>query len=351
MKFKQSRLLQVLYLFTFLSLLLPVSCALASTPVIIYLKGTCCAGKSTLMQLIEKTHPSIETVDEDAIAYETYEEAVSRKFPLEYESIAHAIAPGNRYHAIRAKDIFFNKTASEADCQVATIALDHIQNTLNHPSNRLWTKAINRRIQQKVLGKMRAALLQAKCVLLDSWDFTANQIQQVFPQTPVIRILLYCDFPAAYQRLLKRNREGIAKENIRANRYVLQLMGSFCSLYQISPKLSPYKIDKEMLNAAFDETALNLQNKKDVRQSIFTYEELSRQQFQKLREDFTSPFKEGCYEHFYIVPKEKQDLIIDNTYMETQQMMDSLIDFMQEYPRQEHGGVIKEYTSCQRGAL
>lgn len=331
MNFKKSKLLRVIYLLTFLGFLLPLHGTLASAPVIIYLKGTCCAGKSTLIQLLEKTHPHIETVDEDAIAYETYEEAISRKFPQEYESITHAIAPENLYHAICAKDVFFKKTANGADRQIATIALDHIQKTLNHPSNRLWAKAINRRIQQKVLGKMRTALLQTKCVLLDSWGFTADQIQHVFSEVPVIRILLYCDFPTAYQRLLKRNREGIAQENIRANRYVLQLMGSFCSLYQISHKLSPHKIDKEMLNAAFDEVDLNLLDKEDVEKSIFTYEELSRSQFQKLREDFTRPFKDGSSEDFYIAPKDRQDLIIDNTYLETQDVMD----------------FIQEYTSCQ----
>lgn len=88
----------------------------SKTPIIVYLKGTCCAGKSTLIQSIRQRWDNLEIVDEDPIVHRTFPDAVSLRFPVEYASIIKAIAEQNLYHALRAKDILFKKTATQEEC-------------------------------------------------------------------------------------------------------------------------------------------------------------------------------------------------------------------------------------------
>lgn len=300
-------------------------------PIIVYLKGTCCAGKSTLIQSIKQRWENLEIVDEDPIVHRTYPDAVALRFPIEYANIIKTIAEYNLYHALCAKDILFKKTATQEECIKASNALSFIQNELNQSQNLPWKEEVNEGIRREIIETIQLVLQNEKSVLLDSWYFTADQIQELFLATPVIRVMLYCPFPIAYERLLKRNKESMALENLQEKRYMNQLMGSFCSLYQISnqPSQPIQNINRQELDQIFDSIYLTLGNKNiNDQKQIFTFGELSRSQFQKLQIEFMQPFMEFESTNLYIAPKEKQDLIIDYTLGDTQKALDFLEDVM-----------------------
>lgn len=302
--------------------------------IIIYLKGSCCAGKSTLIHSIKQKWENWEIVDEDPIVRRTYPDAVVLRFPFEYACLIKAIDKQNLYHALRAKDILFKKTATQEECIKASNVLNAIQNELNQSQNLPWKKEVNERIRKEIIDTIQLALKNEKNVFLDSWYFTADQIQELFPKVSVIRVMLYCPFPIAYERFLKRNKESIAQENLQEKRYMNQLMGTFCSLYQMSdqPSQPIQNINRKELDPIFNSIYLTLKNEniQDQKQ-IFTFEELSQSQFQKFQTEFMQPFVELESPNLYISPKEKQDLIIDYSIGDTEKAVDLLEKIMDEY--------------------
>lgn len=299
----------------------------SKTPIIVYLKGTCCAGKSTLIQSIGQRWENLEIVDEDPIVHRTYPNAVALRFPTEYINIIKAIAEYNLYHALRQKDILFKKSATQEECIKASNAVSFIQNELNQSQNLLWKEEVNEEIRKEIIETIQLALQNKKNILLDSWYFTADQIQELFPTTPVVRVMLYCPFPIVYERLLKRNKDSIEQENLQEKRGMNQLMGSFCSLYQMSdqPAQPIQIINRQELDKIFNSVCLTLEceNIHDQEQ-IFTFGEYSQSRFQKLQTEFMQPFVELGSANLYISPKEKQDLIIDHATGDIEKALDLL---------------------------
>lgn len=66
----------------FLQVLLFIHIGLPASD-IIYLKGTCSAGKSTLIRNLE----DFEIVDEDAIMHKSYVDAVAKRYPEAFKVI------------------------------------------------------------------------------------------------------------------------------------------------------------------------------------------------------------------------------------------------------------------------
>lgn len=217
----------------------------------------------------------------------------------------------------------------------SSYALSAIQNELNQPQNLPWKQEVNEGIRKELIETIQLALTNEKNVLLDSWYFTAAQIQELFPATPVTRVMLYCPFPIAYKRLLKRNKESMARENLQEKRYMNQLMGSFCSLYLLSdqPAQPIQNINKKELDQIFNLIYFTLESENIHNQKqIFTFGELTQSQFQKLQIEFMQPFIELESTHLYISPKEEQDLIIDHTLGDNQKALDLLEEVMKIPP-------------------
>lgn len=286
-------------------------------PCIIYLKGSTCAGKSTLIKSINQRWEDLEIVDGDSIVMRTYPEAVAERFPFEYEMVAKAIANENLYHALRAGDILFKTEASEEECRRAELAISAIQAELDQSENLPWRLAVAETIRQEILDLTKQALNRGKNVLLDTWYFNADEIQESFPELATIRVMLYCPFEIAYERLLKRNNEATANCNLLEKRYMAQLMRSFCSLYKVSdqPNQLLQRINKHDLEQIFAMISQDLdEGDPEKPQPVFSIEEITQSKFQKLQREFMEPFEKFQCDNLYITPVEQQDLIIDNTF-------------------------------------
>ena len=298
----------------------------SKAPVVICLTGTCSSGKSTLIQSLTLLRDDIEIVDEDTLVHEAYPRAIAQKFPLEYACITQAVDKENIYHSLRTKDVLFKKTTTQKERLNAAQAIRDIQKELNLSRNLHWKQEVSQNISKEVLHKIQLALEKKKNVILDAWYVKGDHVQAQFPETPISRVLLYCSLPTAFQRLLKRNDEAIAQGNLKEKRFIGQLAGSFCSLYQINkqPLQPPIQyIDRQALDQTFS-AMLQMLPDKDSPKSIFTLKELSQSQLQSIKTHFMQPFEEGSSETFYICPKEKQDLIIDNTSLDVQKAVRSI---------------------------
>jgi len=293
---------------------------------IIYLKGTCSSGKSTIIRSMLMQWENLEIVDEDSIMQQSYVEAVAIRYPHEYACIKQAILQENLYHALREKDILFKKTATKEECAIATNALYSIQEELNKPENLLWKQEVSKGIDTEVLRRIRETIEQKKNVLLDSWYIKPHHLNVHFPETKIIRILIYSPLSTAYERLLKRNNEALIQENLSEKRYLRQLIGSFFSLYQIDthPLQPIQEIKKDELDQVLDVISQSFKGfSLSYHKPIFTFEEISQAHFLKMRNDFLRPFEKSG-KVFYISPKEKQDIIIDNTTNGIQKALNSI---------------------------
>lgn len=300
------------FIFSFLALSTMILTVDAAT--IIYLQGACSSGKSTLIRELQREDLAI--VDEDALMHEAYVRAVANKFPQPFIEIQQAIAPENLYHALREKDVLFKNEITEDERSRASAHLSLIQEELDRPENLLWKQDVSKGIDLSVLQGISDALNHQKNVLLDSWYIKPARLALEYPQAKIIRVLLYCPLPQAYERFLMRNKNAAEQGNLEEKRYPRQLAGSFFSLYQISsnPSQPIQKIQKGSLEPTIEAIAKSLSGE-DVlyHKPVFTFKEPSRAFFLQQASDFLSPFETDHAEELYISPREKQDLIIDNT--------------------------------------
>lgn len=306
----------------FISFILP-----ADATTIIYLQGTCSSGKSTLIKALKSELKSLAIVDEDAFMQAAYVEAVAKRFPEPFARIEKAIDAHNLYHALREREIAFKPTAFDEERKQAIEDLQTIQNELNLPENLSWKQEVSKGIDYSVLQSVSDAIVQNCDVLLDSWYITPERLKAEHPETRIIRVLLYCSLPEAYKRLQRRNQQAEEQGNLSEKRYPRQLVGSFFSLYLISnsPLQPIHKIRKEDLEPTLKLIAQSLIGDDLIyKKPVFTFEEPSRVYFEKMAEEFLKPFNGGISGEFYIAPKTVQDVIIDNTAVETSTAVDSI---------------------------
>jgi dephospho-CoA kinase len=302
-----------------------------NAPTIICLKGSCSSGKSTFIKSLALTWKNLEILVEDAFVHAAYRKAVEQRFPLEYVCITKAINEKCIYYSLRSDQILFKKTATKEECLMATKAINEIQEELNKTENLAWRLEVSQNISSDILNRIQSAFQNNKIVLLDAWYIKEEHLQKRFPEASILKVMLYCSLPVAYERLLKRNADTIVQESLEEKRFIGNLIGSFCKLYQISnhPLQEIQAVEKAKLDRVFDEMRQSLTNNAKPKK-IFTLYEISREQLQKIQTDFMQPFEENDLEILYITPKEKQDLIIDNTNTDVQTAIHQLEEILDE---------------------
>jgi hypothetical protein len=285
-------------------------------PCIAYLKGTCSAGKSTFGRTLESQSRNWVFIDEDVFYIRRYCELIAERFPQEYATASCAIASSNLYHAFYRNIVVFHEKASASERTAASEAVLKVQLALEDPAKAIWKLEAKRQIQSELVAKIQAAFRERKKVLLDSWLFTAAEVQARFGEARVVRVLLYCPLPVAMLRLQKRNQEGQVAGNIESNRFTGQLMSSFCGLYAMSktPKSPIECVEKTVFETQFAAMASDVK-KANTRgaKKIFMNEEMPQDVFQRTQAQFMQPYVVESADALFIAPKDVQDVIINNS--------------------------------------
>lgn len=312
-------------------LLITLSACCQEAPCIIYLKGTCSAGKSTFIRELSKQCDACEVVDEDAIMMQAYVDAVKMRFRQEWNFISQVIAQENLYHALREEEVLFKKTATQEERIMATKLLTAIQEELNQSHNLAWKESVSKGITAKALNKIQEALSNNSSVILDSWYIKPKELQELFPKIKVVRVLLYCPFPVAYERFLKRNKEALDHEKLQEKRYPRQLVGTFFSLYQPSKEpLQPIcKVKKHELNGFLTTLAASFKESEgEYKKPIFTFGEVPRSYYLGQKNEFLKPFETLATDVLYLAPKQEYDLIKDNSKESMQKSVEAVMKLL-----------------------
>jgi len=290
---------------------------------IIYLKGSCSSGKSTLIKTIKAFTEDLVVVDEDAYLFTTYPKAIETRFPIEYAMMDRAIENYNIYHSLKTDDRCYKLRATDNECVMAEFAISTIVEELNRAENLAWKKHISQSITDRCLDEIENALQNNKDVLIDAWYIKPDQLQTLYPNNPLIKVMLYCPLEVAYQRLLKRNRQAIFLGNLSEKRLALQLIGSFCSLYEITLQpLQPIEqVELSTFNDTFELIAENLSENVSPRET-FSFKEMSKSELQVIQSKFLHTFKKCGFKPCYINTKEPYDLIIDNKNLKSEEAVE-----------------------------
>jgi hypothetical protein len=284
-------------------------------PTVFFLKGTCSAGKSTLIQAIANEFKDLVIIDEDSIVFESYPIAISKKYPLQFGAISNAVDTHNLYHTLRTHDVFFKSSVTQNEKNHALNAIKKIQDELNKPVNITWKKAVSQSINNEILRRIEDALSQGKNVLLDAWYIKPKEIQSLPSKSQVRNILLYTSLPNAYDRLIKRNKEATATKMLSQKRLTGQLVGSFNTLYEIgdNPKQAIECLDRSELLKTCEVISSSLPSSESSQKPNFTFEELSQKKFQNMFENIFKSRANQNITPLYLQSRDQYDLIINNT--------------------------------------
>lgn len=280
---------------------------------VIFLKGSCSSGKTTLLSTLIQDLPELQIIDEDSLVYERYTEAVKKRFPDKYFLIEKALGYKNIYPALRYNKISFKETVSFEERVLVEQILFDLQNELNDLSNLPWKKGVSESISVEIIHKIGSFLKEDKISIVDAWYVTPEEIERKYSEVSTHSVLLYCPFEIVYERFQKRNKDAYQSGCMEEFRYIRQLL-SFFSLFQIrsSSENSIEPVDIDKLNQIFDaiENSLDKEETTDPKPN-FTFEEVSKSQFREFREKIMAETKNRNSESFYISPTKKYDLILD----------------------------------------
>ncbi len=287
---------------------------------IIILRGTSCAGKSSICSELIKFDSRWKVVDEDAFYYREARQRWARMFPVEYASISRAIAETNILHAVMHNQILFMKTSSEKEQHAAYIALQKIQQALNIRDNAaIASKALwYQHLKSAVISQVHDYALMGHNVIIDSWFLKTEEIEQLEKNFPVIFMVAYAPFDQLVVRLLERNTTAVKNK-----RFFLHILRSFfLESYDLVPAepgaqcIPSNAIDIltiESLNNSFKiiETSKEKSTHTAGLENFFTRGEFSSKQLSIFKEKVVAKFQghQACY----VIPKKSYDVLINTS--------------------------------------
>lgn len=283
----------------------------SSKACIVYLKGSCSSGKSSLAKQYVQ-NPAWVTIDDDVICMKEYVDTWRVSHPEEMKLISEAIDEKNIYMAIKRNLFCFKNSSPKTVVKNAKIAIRAIQ-TSYKSSTDTWKNIPHQRIRAVVQKQVKEAIENNKNVLLDSWFYTAEQIEKLFPYTRVVKMMLFNPLYLCLQRLEKRNSSSDIEADFREKRFKANVLRSFFNLYKLSDSSygSICSVDKETVLPFHKAIAQQLPCGY-MRESSLTEIEISREEFSTLVESFMEPFNNTDSHRLYIVPKVPQDCIISS---------------------------------------
>lgn len=290
--------------------------AQTKTPAIIFLKGTGCAGKTSMCKVLADVDKSWKIVDEDAVYFQHSMKRWKTIFPNEMSIINKVIAKENLFHAITRDQICFIKDAEFQDKQNALCAIKKIRAALNdsrddikEDAKKLW----NNYLAQYLVFLITDYAANDYNVIVDTWLFLKPEMYDQFKKNfKVIEALAYCSFGNLVKRMIKRNNKALETSDYSSMRLFRNSLMSFANYYELKAVLNEDEKDKvidvikfQEMQEAFSDVEKALDKYNDT---IFTPKEFSEAQFTKFKEEMLAKFQ--SQEMCYVLPKLKYDTII-----------------------------------------
>lgn len=310
-----------LYIHTLLLVLITLAhFNISNTAQIVLLRGACSSGKSSLIAALQKIDPHWYAIEEDSFFVDAIINAVTQNFPTEISIISQAIASQNIFNAVKRSEFQFLPTASSEEQQAAITAAQQIQAALNGQEGDKFKKELFSSIDKAMDTELHEAVKQNNNILLDSWAYTSESLQEKFPEIPVFTVIVYCPLKTALNRVQQRNSDALSSGNLLPKRFFGQLFSSYVAVYKwhLAPSNENHDIAVDQFPA---EEAPELFNEiqriasPEVLTSVsvklnFTWSEMDATKFNKLRRELWS-FTPQMNGSIFVQPKMVYDLMVN----------------------------------------
>ena len=147
---------------------------------IVFFRGPCSAGKSSICKALAQSDKSWKSIDEDEYHIKLTLQAIKKEFPLQFTVIKKSISKCNRYHALQRKEILFKETAKNKKKESALKAIDDIQNAIAmNPQYSDFKEKIKEIARNKLITDINKYASKGHNVIVDSW-FLKEEDFQIF---------------------------------------------------------------------------------------------------------------------------------------------------------------------------
>lgn len=306
-------------LLTFFSLLciILLSSMHNTHPIVIFLNGNSCVGKTSIMHEMAKIDPKFKMIDTDAVLYEIIYQRCSEMLPQEMETIAKNIKKENIFHAIVYNHILLNDQIDSCEKNDTLEALKKVVNFLGNPdqitvsANNVFIQYLREYITLKILDYVKLGYH----IIIDSWFLDTNSEEKISQNVKIFKALVYCPITILIERLNIRNVKAINSDDISNTRFFSHTLTQFMDLYDLSIT-SSNSIDiiqlRELENAC-KLIQIDKQEKQQKKENIFVWpDEFNQISLNQFKQNLISKFEniDACF----VNPKkpERYNLILNS---------------------------------------
>lgn len=196
---------------------------------IVFLYGTCSAGKSSLSAHIA----SQENWKVVASLYWDYlPQIIEERFPEQYMYITQAISHENITYAVYRNYIVFNDDASDIQKDKALESMYVVQDALL--KNQDAHKAHMQEFKQYTYDVLTSSFASGMSTVIDlAWYVCLEEIKELY-DGPITQALVYCPFEVVMQRIVQRNQKAVADDTAVNRRFFKEGISTFLRLYDFS---------------------------------------------------------------------------------------------------------------------
>lgn len=300
-----------------------------------FLKGTSCAGKTSICNALIEFDSSWKSIDEDIFFYDLSKLQCKKSFPAEYSIIEHAISEENIFHAIIRNQTLFKDSISLEEKKRAYQAISTLQEGMRKQivANPQIQEEFKKTLTMNILSSIETHLKNGFNVIVDTWFLSAED-HKVFDQKyHVLHILAYCPLYEMIKRVIKRNKDAISNKNMLSMRFFRYALLSFFSNYDLivenasnvqiidslmkSKIVNIFDLIKEHMIAGVDTGGVV---------DLFTRKEFSYNQLQQYQEKLIEKFASAAYVN--IVAKIPYDLLLNTEKITPQESAQKILNYV-----------------------
>jgi len=311
----------------------------ASTPSIIWLRGSSPSGKTSIIKSLKSMNVDWCFLEEDEVFTKQIVEKLTVMFPEEMKQIALVTAPNNVWAVIKKNERCFVRSAKKKDKKTALEAISKIQQYFQDEQIEHAFHSASKDEQRTYMRQEAAkALARGQNVVITGLYFTPEDYGPELAQYRRVIALAFCPLEKALQRFAQRNARAATGKDLSDARYFRHAIRSFVRYYQLTrdSKNTLHVCKKSEINALFDDVGKKVLQDNDaveIDKGGFVWKELNQYRLKKFREELIpaplSSEEETFYVHLkdHVHPKEQYDIILNSEHLSPLQCAQVLVRF------------------------
>jgi hypothetical protein len=293
--------------------------------------GSGSAGKSTLSREILNLNPNWCHIDEDEIFNKMWLEHISNLFPGEYQLITEVLPHENLFQAIKNSTAIFPEESTCSQKESVKNAIQIIQSEITENDPEEFRKMIFQHFEILILDQVREKVNKNKSIILDRWYTTPEILHKAFPDTPIIKVLVFSTLEHTLDNFKKRNERAVQTKNTSSHRLYKNFIPSYTRLYKLSDD-SMYSLcyyQRSEIENIFKDIRDALLIEKTESKKAILFNDMTKEGLDRLKETFIP--KKTFNDTLFLSPIDQYDFIINTQRLDSQKIEDLQIFSSQKF--------------------